>query len=101
MRRKFRYSADLNCCTQSTNYNFLEDIKTGVDPIGFVSRVNNNKPEFTHNSYSEYFATLYLFDNNPIRAREAKFIWNSRYNNIRIFLDLMLSQNCKDHVVII
>ena len=40
MRRKFRYSADLNCCTQSTNYNFLEDIKTGVDPVGFVSRVN-------------------------------------------------------------
>ncbi|KAJ3648104.1 hypothetical protein Zmor_019939 [Zophobas morio] len=101
LSRKFRYSGDLNCCTQSPNYNFLEDIKTGGDPVGFVSKVNDNKPEFTHNSYGEYFAALYLFDNNPTRAREAKFVMNSRYNNIRFFLDLMLSLNCKGHIAII
>ncbi|KAJ3651303.1 hypothetical protein Zmor_017353 [Zophobas morio] len=80
----------------NTTDSFVKKIKNEGDNVGFISRVTSRYDvEFIHNSYGEYFAALYLFEHKPYKARERKFISNSRYKNIRFFLDLMLARNSK------
>ncbi|KAJ3651304.1 hypothetical protein Zmor_017354 [Zophobas morio] len=80
----------------NTTDSFVKKIKNEGDDVGIISRVTSRYDvEFIHNSYGEYFAALYLFEHNPYKARERKFISNSRYKNIRFFLDLMLARNSK------
>ncbi|KAJ3651302.1 hypothetical protein Zmor_017352 [Zophobas morio] len=75
---------------------FVETIKNDGDDVGFISRViSKYDVEFIHNSYGEYFAALYLFEYEPSKAREREFISDSRYKNIRFFLDLMLARDSK------
>ncbi|KAJ3653096.1 hypothetical protein Zmor_019013 [Zophobas morio] len=79
-----------------TNDSFLEKIKNEGDDVGLICRViSKYDVEFVHNSYGEYFAALYLFEHETSKARDQKFISDSRFNNIRFFLDLMLSRNSK------
>ncbi|KAJ3662066.1 hypothetical protein Zmor_006431 [Zophobas morio] len=80
---------------------FFEKIKSEGDDVGFISRVTSDDVEFAHNSYGEYFAALYLFEHRSSKARDKKFISNGRYNNIRFFLDLMLTRKCKGFVGVI
>ncbi|XP_063926418.1 uncharacterized protein LOC135139976 [Zophobas morio] len=88
-------------CLTSFN-NFLEKIKQERDPVGLISNVTiENVPEFSHNSYGEYFAALYLFDTNREKAKQDDFISNKKFNNIRFFLDLMLCKNSKAHVAVL
>ncbi|XP_063926709.1 uncharacterized protein LOC135140199 [Zophobas morio] len=88
-------------CLISFN-NFLEKIKQERDPVGLISNVTiENVPEFSHNSYGEYFAALYLFDTNREKAKQDDFISNKKFNNIRFFLDLMLCKNSKAHVAVL
>ncbi|XP_063930421.1 uncharacterized protein LOC135142611 [Zophobas morio] len=82
--------------TDKTTDSFVEKIKNEGDDVGFISRViSKYDVEFIHNSYGEYFAALYLFEYEPSKAREREFISDSRYKNIRFFLDLMLARNSK------
>ncbi|XP_063923768.1 uncharacterized protein LOC135137919 [Zophobas morio] len=80
---------------------FLEKIKNNGDDVGFITRVTSDDVEFAHNSYGEYFAALYLFEHRSSKARDKKFISNGRYNNIRFFLDLMLTRKCKGFLGVI
>ncbi|KAJ3662067.1 hypothetical protein Zmor_006431 [Zophobas morio] len=80
---------------------FLQKIKNEGDDVGFITRIVSDDVEFAHNSYGEYFAALYLFEHRSSKARDKKFISNSRYNNIRFFLDLMLTRKCKGFVGVI
>ncbi|XP_063923546.1 uncharacterized protein LOC135137750 isoform X1 [Zophobas morio] len=79
-----------------TTDSFLEKLKKEGDDVGFISRViSKYDVDFTHNSYGEYFAALHLFEQEASKARDKKFISDSRFKNIRFFLDLMLSRNSK------
>ncbi|XP_063923699.1 uncharacterized protein LOC135137870 [Zophobas morio] len=79
-----------------TTKNFLKKNKNQGDDVGFIAGViSRYDVEFVHNSYGEYFAALYLFEHKSSKARDRKFISNSRHRNIRFFLDLMLARNSK------
>ncbi|XP_063904911.1 uncharacterized protein LOC135123980 isoform X2 [Zophobas morio] len=79
------------CSSRSKDTQFLEQIKNDRDPVGLINKVNSDlEPEFIHNSYGEYFAAVYLYKNDPRRSRDQNFICKEKYNNIRLFLDLLL-----------
>ncbi|XP_063904912.1 uncharacterized protein LOC135123981 [Zophobas morio] len=79
------------CSSRSNETEFLEKIRNDGDPVGLINKVDSNlEPEFIHNSYGEYFAAIYLHKNDPKRSRDQNFICNDKYNNIRLFLDLLL-----------
>ena len=56
---------------------------------------NDNEAEFTHNLFGEYFAALYLFENEIFKARHKKLVVGGRYNNIRFFFGFDVSQKFK------
>ncbi|XP_063923856.1 uncharacterized protein LOC135137984 [Zophobas morio] len=81
---------------------FLQEIENGGDAVGFICQIaSNGGVEFSHNSYGEYFAALYLFETYPSTARDTKFVSDGRYNNIRFFLDLMLCKNSKGFISVV
>ncbi|KAJ3640419.1 hypothetical protein Zmor_016675 [Zophobas morio] len=81
---------------------FLVEVKTKRDFVGFISTVSDEMvPEFVHNSFGEYFAAAYLFDNDKNKARDPRFTQNDDYNNIRFFLDLMLTKTSRAHSAVL
>ncbi|XP_063924235.1 uncharacterized protein LOC135138239 isoform X2 [Zophobas morio] len=81
---------------------FLETIENKGDAVGFICRVaSNGGVEFSHNSYGEYFAAMYLFDIDPSVVRDNKFISDGHFDNIRFFLDLMLCKNSKGFIAVV
>nr|XP_015839741.1 PREDICTED: uncharacterized protein LOC655486 isoform X4 [Tribolium castaneum] len=79
-----------------------QDIHKKKDPYGFIIKVTEDlTPQFLHNSFGEYFAALYLFENLEEIDKISYFIENGKYDNIRFFLDLNLSRNCKAHMAVL
>ncbi|XP_063924364.1 uncharacterized protein LOC135138339 [Zophobas morio] len=70
----------------------LDDIFTVLDLYRhFVTTTN----DFSHSSFGEYFAAVYLFEHEMSKSLDKKFISDSRNTNTRFFLDLMLTENRK------
>ena len=85
----------------SKSEEFLEMIKTEGDKFGIVSQVNDDRAVFTHQTYAEYFACLWL-KKNFAKARILKDEFKSdKYQNLRLIFDIMLAENCPLHLAVI
>ncbi|XP_063923663.1 serine/threonine-protein phosphatase 6 regulatory ankyrin repeat subunit C-like [Zophobas morio] len=83
----------------------LEKIKTEGDDVGFISHViSKYDVEFIHNSYREYFAALYLFENEPSKAH-LKLAENSKclvgviYKNLTILKEFTDADLLKKDII--
>ncbi|KYB25469.1 hypothetical protein TcasGA2_TC012189 [Tribolium castaneum] len=80
----------------------LKQIKEKKDPFGFIIKVTEEmSPQFSHKSFGEYFAALYLSENLEKIYKISDFIQNDKYDNIRFFLDLILAKNSKAHIAVL
>ncbi|XP_063914493.1 uncharacterized protein LOC135130947 [Zophobas morio] len=70
------------------------------DPAGFITDVSD-KAEFFHNSFGEYFAAAYLAQHREKLLHIQNFTFDSKYNNIRFFFDLILAKKSPIHVAVL
>ncbi|KAJ3656039.1 hypothetical protein Zmor_015142 [Zophobas morio] len=81
---------------------FSQEIEQEGDSVGFICQMTSDEVvEFSHNSYGEYFAALYLSETCRCMVRDKKFISDGHFDNIRFFLNLMLCQTYKGFVAVL
>jgi ankyrin repeat protein len=81
---------------------FLHEFKTNKDLLGIVTKVNTEeKAEFEHYTYGEYFAANF-FANNFDKARIIqKELFFSRYKNLMMILNIILAEESPLHLALI
>ena len=86
----------------------LQSLGAGVaaskdkDQVGFITKISeDDRPEFFHNSFGEYFAALYLANHHDKVSSIKDFVFDKKYNNLRFFFDLILAKKCPLHVAVL
>ncbi|XP_063904174.1 uncharacterized protein LOC135123451 [Zophobas morio] len=78
-----------------------ENLKDCVS-IGLVSEFENDVPHFVHGSFAEYLVATYFSKNfNAIRDILGDVIFDSKYNNVRFFFDMLLAKNSEAHISVL
>jgi hypothetical protein len=81
---------------------FLNKIKTNKDPLGIVTKVNDEeKALFEHPTYREYFAARF-FSNNFDKARLIREeLFSDGHKNLMMILSVILAENNPLHLALI
>ncbi|XP_063914480.1 uncharacterized protein LOC135130939 isoform X1 [Zophobas morio] len=83
-------------------YKIRREISTSKDPEGFITDVSDQAcPKFFHNSFGEYLAAAYLAEHEEKAVHIQNFTFESKYNNIRFFFDLILAKKSPIHVAVL
>ncbi|XP_044268169.1 uncharacterized protein LOC123013604 isoform X2 [Tribolium madens] len=80
--------------------NFLTKLTSKKDEFGIILRITpDNKPEFFHSSFQEYFTASYLVKNLHRINEFRDVIFNNR--GVRYFFDLILAKNSTPHIAVL
>ncbi|KAJ3646953.1 hypothetical protein Zmor_024509 [Zophobas morio] len=70
--------------------------------IGLVSEFQNDVALFIHSSFAEYLVARYFSKNlNIFCDILGDLMFNTKYNNVRFFFDMLLVKNCKAHIAVL
>ncbi|XP_063914359.1 serine/threonine-protein phosphatase 6 regulatory ankyrin repeat subunit B-like isoform X4 [Zophobas morio] len=81
-------------------FDIKTELNTDKDRAGFITDVGD-KRAFFHNSFGEYFAAAYLAQHREKLLHIQNFTFDSKYNNIRFFFDLILAKKSPIHVAVL
>ncbi|PSN40820.1 hypothetical protein C0J52_15297 [Blattella germanica] len=82
------------------NNKFIAKCNAGLERLGIVTEVVNNKAVFLHRTFAEYFAGLWLSTNIVNRSKFCKKVY-TRYPSICSFCDRFLAEEHELHLSVV
>jgi phosphoglycolate phosphatase-like HAD superfamily hydrolase len=81
---------------------FLNQIKTNKDPLGIVTKVNDEgKAVFEHFTYGEYFAARFLANNFEKARLIREELFSDGRKNLMMILSVILAEDNPLHLAVI